>query len=262
MKLKIILSFLVFFSVNNLFAQDFIIQKIKEIPLIADQFVGEDKFGNLYYIHQNTLFRKSEERLVEYRALQLGEIASVDLLNPLRISVFYKEANTVVILDNRLNEMKRISFDQLTHFIMVDYCTTANDQSLWVFNADLQELEIFNYDREQIELKTLPVSTPILDQKSNFNFCWLQTKTGFQQYNIYGSLIKEVNVEFDKLEVHKNFLLLINKKGISYYFNYKDEELRTLKLPKIEYNQVHLNSEKLYLYNGKTIFIYQIIPNT
>jgi hypothetical protein len=191
----------------------------------------------------------------------LGEIASVDLLNPLRISVFYKEANTVVILDNRLNELKRISFDQLTDFKMVDYCTTANDQSLWVFNADLQELEIFNYDRERIELETLPVSKPILDQKSNFNFCWLQTATGFQQYNIYGSLIKEVNIQFDNLEVHKNSVLLLNKSGTSYYFNYKDDEVRTIKLPQIKFNQVHLNSEKLYLYNGKMISIYQIIPN-
>lgn len=258
---KILLLFLVFCPVNSLIAQDFITQKIKEIPLVADQFVGEDKFGNMFYIHKNTLFRKSTDRLVEYQELQLGEISSVDLLNPLRITVFYKDANTVVILDNRLNELKRIHFDRLPEYKMVDYCTTANEQSLWIFNADLQELEIFNYNQEKVVLQTLPVSKTILSQKSNFNFCWLQTPTGFQQYNIYGSLIKEVDLQYNTIEVYKNFILLINENGNTYYFSHKDEAFSTLSLPKIDYNQVHLNNEKLYLYNGKTIFVYKIKPN-
>ena len=243
------------------FAQDFVTQKIHEIPLIAEEFVGEDKFENLYYINKNTLYRKSEKKLVEYRELQLGDISNVDLLNPLRISVFYKDANTVVILDNRLNELKRIAFDRLTNFKLVDYCTTANDQSLWVFNADLQELEIFNYNQEKTVLQTLPTSKNILNQKSNFNFCWLQTSSGYQQYNIYGSLIKEVEVLFEHIEVYKNNLLLTNKEGDSYYFNHKSDELKTIKLPKIDYKQVHLNNQKLYLYDGKKIHIFLITPN-
>lgn len=262
MKLKLISSFLMILTASNLFAQDFITQKLQETPLVANRFVGEDKFGNIFYIHKNTLFRKSEDRVSEFKALQLGEISNVDLLNPLRITVFYKDANTVIVLDNRLNEVSRIAFDMLDEFKMVDYCTTALNQSLWVFNVDLQELEVFNTLQETTERQSLPISNKVLNQKSNFNFCWLQIPNGFQQYNIYGSLIKEVEVDFDQIEVYKNFILLINKTGNSYYFSYKDDELRTIKMPKIDYNQVHLNNEKLYLYDGKVIHIYQIIPNT
>ncbi|GGE41790.1 hypothetical protein GCM10010832_22300 [Psychroflexus planctonicus] len=249
------------FFANNIFAQDYTTQKIQEIGLIADRFVGEDKFENLFYINKNTLFRKSQDRIVEYKALQLGDISSVDLLNPLRISVFYKDANTVVILDNRLNELKRIAFDRIANFKMVDFCTTANDKSLWIFNADTQELEIFNYNQEKSALQTLPISENIINQKSNFNFCWLQTENGYKQFNVYGSLIKEVAVKFDALELYKNYILLLNKKGDSYYFNYKSEELSNIEMPKIDYKQALLNNEKLYLYDGKKINIYKITPN-
>ena len=259
--IKFIFLFISLFVVNKNFAQDYIVQKISSVPLEATQFVGVDKFDNMYYVKQNTLYKKNGEQLVEFKDLQLGDIYYVDLLNPLQITLFYKEANTTLILDNRLNELKRISFDRLADYKLVDFCTTANDQSLWIFNADLQELEIFNYQRQKTELQTLPIAEEVLHQKSNFNFCWLQTTSGLYQFNTYGSLIKKIEKVFDVLEVYKNNILLINKDGESYYFNQKQNKLNTLKLPKIEFNQVHLNDEKLYLYDGEMIHIYQITPN-
>lgn len=243
------------------FTQNYVVQKEMEIALSADAFIGVDKFSNLYYIKNNTLYRKNQQKKVEYRELQLGEIFSVDLLNPLRITVFYKQANTAVILDNRLNELKRISFDNLTDYKLVDFCTTANDQSLWVFNADLQQLEIFNYNTNTTEIRSLPIANEVLNQKSNFNFCWLQTENGLQQFNIYASLIKKEEVNYRHIEVDKNHVLLIKGDLTALYFNHKSETKSTLKLPKIEYKQVHINNQKLYLYDGNTIYIYQIIAN-
>ena len=259
--LKFSILFLFIFYIQFSSAQDFIAQKIEDFPLKANQFIGVDKFDGVYYIKENTLFKKNEERVVEYKDFQLGDIYHVDLINPLQITLFYKESNTAIILDNRLNELKRISFDRLVDYKMVDFCTTANEQSLWIFNADLQQLEIFNYQREKTELKTIPITEDVINQKSNFNFCWLQTKNGIYQFNVYGSLIKKIDVKFDNFVIYKNKLLLISKKGESFYFNQKDGNLTSLKLPKIEFNQVHLNNEKLYLYDGKRIHIYQITPN-
>lgn len=256
---KAILILVFITSLPSLFAQKLITQKLESISLEADEFIGEDKFGSIYFIQNNTLFKKSKTETVEYREIQLGKIFSVDLLNPLQITIFYKEANTAVIVDNRLNEVKRIAFDELSVNKMVDFCTTANDNSVWIFNADLQELEIYNYNAEESALRTLPVFDNVLGQKSNFNYCWLLSKDAIKQYNIYGSLIKEMDGSYDAIEVYKNQILLINQDGISYYGNHKEENLTPLEMPKIAYQQLHLNNEKLYIYDGNAIHIYQII---
>jgi hypothetical protein len=246
--------------VNYSFAQDFYTQKVEEFPLKADQLVGVDKFDALYYIKENVLYKLNEERLVEFKDFQLGDIFFVDLLNTLQISIFYKEANTTVILDNRLNELNRVNFDRLENYKLVDFCTTANDQRLWIFNADTQELEIFNYQMQQSEISSLPFTEEVKQQRSNFNFCWVSTSNSIYQFNIYGSLTREIKIESTQLEIYKNRILIMNNKGVSYYFNHKNDQLTSIKLPEIEFNQVHLNDEKLYLYDGKMIHIYQITP--
>lgn len=261
MKHKLYLFIINLWLLSHCYAQDYVLNKIEEKPLEAEVFVGVDKFYNLYYINKNTLFRKNELKTVEYRELQLGDIFSVDLLNPLRITVFYKQANTAVILDNRLNELKRIAFDRLTEYKLVDFCTTANDQSVWIFNADLQQLEIFNYNQNISQIQTLPISKEVLNQKSNFNFCWLQTENGLEQYNIYGSLIQKEEVKYQTIEVDKNNILLIDKETNALYYNHKSKQKASLKIPKIDFKQVHINNEKLYLYDGKLVHIYQIIVN-
>lgn len=261
--MKSLFIFIYFFLgvYQNNFAQIYTTKKIDEIQLEADQFIGADKFDHIYYINKNTLHRKNNEKVVEYKELQLGEIYSVDILNPLLITVFYKEANTAVILDNRLNELKRIAFDRIDEYKLVDFCTTANDQSLWIFNADLQQLEIFNYNTNTSQIQALPVTKEILNQKSNFNFCWLQTKDGFEQYNIYGSLVNKEVIKYDIIEVDKNDILLIEKDLNALYFNHKNKQKSSLILPKIDFSQVHINNEKLYLYDEKLIHVYQIITN-
>ena len=44
--------------------------------------------------------------------MQLGEISSIDAFNALKTTVFYRDFNTVIILDNRLSEIMKIDFNQ------------------------------------------------------------------------------------------------------------------------------------------------------
>ncbi|MGM0636067.1 MAG: hypothetical protein ACQESK_08365 [Bacteroidota bacterium] len=255
-------TFLVFwmltFSVN---AQGFSTLKINELELKADKFVGYDKFDNLYYIKNSTLYRKNERKEVEYRDLQLGEITSVDLLNPLKIVIFYRYTNTAVILDNRLNELKRIKFDRLENRTNVEFVTTAGESSLWIFNIDLQQLEIYNHDRERISAKSVPVNDEIVSQKSNFNFCWVQSANKLTQFNLYGSLIREIPFEIEHFDLYKN-KILIKTNGIAYYFDADKDKMPLFDFPKIDFQEFYLNNEKLYIYDGKIVHVYQIISNS
>ena len=80
--------------------------------LEADIFVGKDKFGFNYYIKNNVFFKKDNQELFQYKNVALGKIMKVDLLNPLKIILFYENFNTIIIVDNQLNEIQKINFSE------------------------------------------------------------------------------------------------------------------------------------------------------
>ena len=105
------LAFLLFISSFTIvFAQN---QKpnlvtINSIRIDTDVFLGYDSFG-FYYTVKNNIFSKigTRETFV-YKNFSLGKIAKVDLQNPLKIVLFYENFNTVVTLDNQLNEIQKV----------------------------------------------------------------------------------------------------------------------------------------------------------
>ena len=88
--------------------QELVAEFSQEQDLEADVFIGADKFSNIYYTQNRTLHKAETNQVLEYAALNLGEITTVDIVNPLKISVFYKQSNTVVLLDNTLTELSLI----------------------------------------------------------------------------------------------------------------------------------------------------------
>ena len=64
--------------------------------------------------------------------------------------MFYKDFNTVVILDNRLAEIYKIDFNTKQPYKNVSHITTGYDNALWLFNSDLQILELYDYKADKV----------------------------------------------------------------------------------------------------------------
>jgi hypothetical protein len=58
-------------------------------------------------------FLKSARETFVYQNFSLGKITKVDLQNPLKIVLFYENFNTVVTLDNQLNEIQKSIFPKV-----------------------------------------------------------------------------------------------------------------------------------------------------
>ena len=155
--------------------QTYTVTKLNSSLLQAERFIGVDNFQNIYYVSNNTLYKKNNSSIIEFTALNLGEVTSVDLINPLKITVFYKDANTVVILDNTLAEIRRINFSAIEEFRNVSHVTTAGDRRLWLYNTDIQRLEVFDYNHSKVITEFPPTSQPIEELISNFNVSWIKT---------------------------------------------------------------------------------------
>src|ERR1043166_5956386 len=70
----------------------------------VDKF-GVDAIGNVYIINGEELvkYNPSAKILARYSNLKLGQITSMDLTNPLKILLYYRDYQQLVYLDDQLS---------------------------------------------------------------------------------------------------------------------------------------------------------------
>lgn len=150
----------------------------------GDVYLGRDGLQNEYHRTANTLFKETSEKTYAYANPNFGNIHSVDIENPLKLVVFYRDFNTVVVLDNRLNELETLVFDQNLSFVKK---SSAN--RLWRFNTDAQKIENYDYKKHRVVSSTPPLSHRLVkDMKSDLNSVFLLTDRGIFTYDYLGNL--------------------------------------------------------------------------
>ncbi len=234
---------------------------INKEELKAELIIDIDNFNSEYHIYNNTLSIQKNNKTHNYSNIQLGEITSVNTYNSLKINVFYKNFNSVVILDNRLTEIVNINFNTLQPFRDITNVSTGYDNTIWIFNQNTQQLELFDYITNKTKTKTLPVNSNIIDMYSNYNYCWLLTGSFIYAYNYIGSLIYKLpNNGYTSLKVNHGNLYLLKKNQL--FFKAKStSEIQEIKLPKLLIKQFFVTNETLYIYDGEFLYHYQLITN-
>lgn len=228
------------------------------IILKADKFIGEDEYHNLYTLKGAVLNKTQKNKTLQYSDIQLGEITAVDIINPLRLTLFYAKFNTAVILDNTLNEITRIEFNQLKDYKNITHARTASDNRLWVFNSNLHQLELYDIKKNRFQQLFTPESDPVLEITSTFNEVWIATTRKIKHYNAYGSLLNEYEIQnIEELitnsgnilaKTAKMLLLKPKNSTIWYPVNLNIENL----------NSFYLVGEILYIYAKGGLSFYKL----
>ncbi len=229
------------------------------IAFNAEHIYGVDTFGTLYYSDKNySFYKKTADTTISYANFQLGKITSANSFNPLKINLFYQDFNTVIILDNRLAEISKIDFNLLEEYKYVTHVSTGFDNTLWVFNQDLQQLELYDYLNQKTRFKTVPIQSEILDLKSDYNYCFMLTKNYLYVYNYFGSLIRKIKNEgFTEMAFSKPHVIL-RKDDQLVLLPKNSEELRTIDSTNLLINEFLVTNETLYLYHDKKLRLYQL----
>ena len=234
---------------------------VKKTELKAEKLVSIDNFGTTYFIINDVFYKKDNTKILTYNNLQLSNLETANAFNPLKINLFYKDFNTVIILDNRLAEIFKVDFNTIQNYKNITHISTGFDNTIWVFNQDTQQLELFDYKTKTTRVKTLPVESEVLDLKSNYNNCWLLTEKYLYLYNYFGSLIKKVkNKGYTEMsESNENIIL---KKGQSLFYLKKNEvNPISILIPNLLINQFFVTNETLYIYSNETLHKFQIKTN-
>ena len=256
--------FLLFiFSCQLCIAQS--ISPLDKIPLAAEKFIGLDNYKNTYFIKDRVLKKQGPDGNFLFNDLQLGRITSVDIINPLKVIAFFQDTNTVVMLDNKLNEIERINFNNLPQFLNVSTATNAGNSSLWLFNVDTQQLELYNYGSKLQTVISQPFPGKLLSQASNFNYCFTLTEKKLRAFNIYGSILNEVPSDGYEKIIQQNENLIALKENALYYipdFAKRNEavsrKIVKLSLPEITIKDLQLTNDFLYIYDGENLHTFKL----
>ncbi|MCB0452871.1 MAG: hypothetical protein KDC94_08255 [Aequorivita sp.] len=239
--------------------------RVSKVPLVADRFIGLDNYKNSYFIKDRVINKQGPDGNFLFNDLQLGRITSVDIINPLKVVVFFQDTNTVVLLDNKLSEIQRINFNNLPQFLNVSTATNAGNKSLWLFNVDTQQLELYNYGSKLQTVVSQPFPGKLISQASSFNYCFTLTERKLCAFNIYGSILNEVPSEGYEKIIQQNENLVALKENVLYYLpdfarrnEIVDHTTVQLKLPEIKVKDLQLTNDFLYIYDGENLHTFKL----
>lgn len=193
---------------------------------VTTDFEGDrittDPFGYYYEISDIEIkkYNQSAELQYTYSNNLLGEIASVDASNPLKMLVYFKDFTKVLILDNTLSPASDII--DLTTLDLEETslaCRSYND-GIWYYNPVRFELT-----RKDIDLLTTNTSNNIsilLNKNIQPNFLveynnriYLNDpKNGILVFDVYGTYLKTIAVfGLTEFQVKEKYLIYVSEDG-------------------------------------------------
>ncbi len=232
----------------------------KHLSVDADTLVGIDNFGSVFFTKNNVFYKKNKDTTISYNNLQLGKLTSAHIFNPLKINLFYKDLNTVIILDNRLAEIFRVDFNAAIDYKNVSYVSSGFDNTIWLFNQDTQILEVFDYKKRKTIAQTLrPINDPILSITSNYNYCYVLTTKALLVYNYFGSSVAKVTNDGFEAITENNEALILKKENKLFHLNLDTKTTRPIETNGILISQFFAINQTLYIYDGKSLQKLQIL---
>ncbi|HSN60625.1 MAG TPA: hypothetical protein VLR49_06805 [Ferruginibacter sp.] len=232
-------------------------------------FMEVDVLNNLYLVTAGNQLKKlnanGDSMAVFNDVKKYGNPTLIDVTNPLKVLLYYKNYATVVILDRLLSQRNSINFRQQNIF-SVKAIATSYDNNIWLF--DEQNLKLKKIDEQGITLQettdwrlimeNVPSPGIIID---NSNFVYLyDAKKGFYIFDYYGTFKNNLPfLNWENVSINANRLSGFTGKK---YFSYELQSLnlKTYNLPAFfkGYNSIKAMNGKIYLLKKEGIEIYTV----
>ena len=162
-----------------------------------------DNLGNIYLLNADNLLKKfgpAGDSLAVYNDVRrYGKIYSMDVTNPLKILLYYKEFGTIVMVDRFLNMVNAIDLRSLNIF-QAKAIGLAYDNNIWIYDDLEAKLKRIGDDGSLINTTTdirqfvdaVPDPTIISDQ-SGLVYLY-DTAKGVYIFDHYGTFQKQLSL--------------------------------------------------------------------
>lgn len=182
-----------------------------------------DALGNIYVVRGDEIKKYNPFGifLKTFSNKRYGRIEDIDISNPLKILVYYRDFQQVLFLDNQLTPATEVISLEKAGYEQASLVCSSLNNSFWLY--DKQNNELMRFDAE---LKTLVKTGNLkrildLDIQPNFmresgNYLYLNCpKEGILVFDIYGTFyktipiknLKEFNIINGNVFYYENFVL-------------------------------------------------------
>jgi hypothetical protein len=233
-------------------------------------YFNVDALGNMYFINETNQLKKinsnGDSVGIFNDVKKYGQPSRIDVNNPLKILVYYKNYSTVVVLDRFLSFRNSINFRKENVF-KVQAIATSYDNNIWIFDEQDFKLKKINDDGTTINetsdwrqiFDEAPTPTEIID---NNNLVYLyDAQKGFYIFDYYGSLKNNLPfIGWQHIAVANNSIMgFVNDTIQRYELN--SFILKTYKLPSFfkDYIDIIALNGKVYLLKKEGIEIYELL---
>ncbi|MCF6241588.1 MAG: hypothetical protein L3J74_09615 [Bacteroidales bacterium] len=236
---------------------------LKKIDKKTD-FIALDNLGFLYLYENNNLYKYSATGDLINRSTELsyGKLSVFDASDPYMLLLYYQDLNRIVFLDNQLAQIGNpIDLDKLELF-QVDKVCKSKEFAIWIYDDFDKRLIQYGFNPRgilnEINLSLLNIPGKVNFMRESGNYLYLSTFNQLYVFDIYGTLIKKININ-----IPNSFELINNKiiysKGHQ-LFVYSIDENRADTLS-INFTQnikhILLNNKFLYLQKKDRVLVFE-----
>ena len=258
-KLTIIINALLLLGIsNNALSQQSSKYKLLEVP--KNNQIEIDQYGYFYIIDQDNLIKYDSEghTLYHYSNKLLGNIDQIDISNPLRPLLFYKDQGLIIVLDNTLSQQKEpISLNELGLYQTSCIANSNFDNGIWLYDIDVNEiikinhLSQVNYRSGNLSVLIPNIEFPILNLKEKNRKLYVVTRNKIFVMDQFGSLLSVITLSAEKGLIIKEKNIITYDGNAICQFDILDFKIDTLlktkeyfKIMKLENNIVAVSKNR------------------
>ena len=231
--------------------------------------VNVDVLGNIYVITDNNKLKKlnsnGDSLSIFNEVKKYGTVSYLDVTNPLKVMLFYKNFSTAVFLDRQLTFRNSINFKQQNIF-KTKAITTSYDNNIWLFDEQDFKLKKINAtgivlsqtsDMRQL-FDAAPTTTTIIDYDNSVYL--YDTQKGFFIFDYYGSLKNQIVLkDWKNITVSNNTIFGIASDTLnSYEIKTQVQKKYTLPVFFKDTKNIIVQNGKVFLHRKTGIDIYAI----
>lgn len=226
----------------------------------AGFYVGPDQFGAQYFITNNVFSKYADGKRLDYNNLSIGTIAHADITNPLMPVLFYRDFNTVVLLDSQLNEIQEIKFNEQDNPMELWAAGLAAQNRLWLFDGLSQQLLLYDFNAKTYRSITPAIRGGISWYQSDLNhFYWIDNNQQLYVSDLFGKVTVPGKVPAsDFCRITPTGTLIYVANGKLYYTDPKKENPVMIDLPEKTIRGIGYADQNLFIFTEDGIIKYNI----
>jgi hypothetical protein len=265
-KRLLILIALVFVFCAGFAQQDSVFRFEREYKGQISDF-AVDNLGNLYLVFQGGQLKKlrsnGDSLAVFNNVRRFGKLHSIDVSNPLKVLLYYRNFSTIVVLDRFLNERSTLDLRK-QNLIQIKAIGQSYDNNIWLYDELDSKLKKIDDDGRLIDqsndfrqiFDTAPSPSHIVDH-DKFVYLYDSSK-GIYTFDYYGGFKSRVPLtgwsDFSVI----NQSLFGRSAGRLYRYDNGTLDLRELQLPGFMANaqKMIVSSSNVYVLLDGSIMVY------